>query len=49
MHLNVVAVDARKRFLDKLAGVSDPEQKRIIIGHEFIRVFEEEAAKIPGV
>ena len=49
MHLNVVAVDARKRFLDKLAAVSDPEQKRIIIGHEFIRVFEEEAAKIPGV
>ena len=49
LHLNVVAVDARKRFLDKLDGVSDPEQKRIIIGHEFIRVFEEEAAKIPGV
>jgi len=49
MHLNVDAVDARRRFLDKLAGVSDPEQKRIIIGHEFIRVFEEEAAKIPGV
>ncbi|HEY8312535.1 MAG TPA: glutamine-hydrolyzing GMP synthase [Candidatus Baltobacteraceae bacterium] len=49
LHLNVVAIDARKRFLDKLAGVSDPEQKRIIIGHEFIRVFEEEAAKIPGV
>ena len=49
LHLNVIAVDARKRFLDKLAGVSDPEQKRIIIGHEFIRVFEEEAAKIPGV
>src|SRR5579884_442188 len=49
MHLNVVAVDARTRFLQKLAGVSDPEQKRIIIGHEFIRVFEEEAAKIPGV
>ena len=49
MHLNVIAVDARRRFLDKLAGVSDPEQKRIIIGHEFIRVFEEEAAKIPGV
>jgi GMP synthase (glutamine-hydrolysing) len=49
MHLNVDAVDARARFLDKLAGVSDPEQKRIIIGHEFIRVFEEEAAKIPGV
>jgi GMP synthase (glutamine-hydrolysing) len=49
MHLNVDAVDARARFVDKLSGVSDPEQKRIIIGHEFIRVFEEEAAKIPGV
>jgi GMP synthase (glutamine-hydrolysing) len=49
LHLNVTVVDARERFLSKLAGVSDPEQKRIIIGHEFIRVFEEEAAKIPGV
>ncbi|HET7814314.1 MAG TPA: glutamine-hydrolyzing GMP synthase [Candidatus Baltobacteraceae bacterium] len=49
LHLNVVAIDARERFLTKLRGVEDPEQKRIIIGHEFIRVFEEEAAKIPGV
>ncbi len=49
MHLNVDAVDARERFLSKLAGVSDPEQKRIIIGHEFIRVFEEEAARVAGV
>ena len=49
LHLNVIAVDARRRFLDQLAGVEDPERKRIIIGHEFIRVFEEEAAKIPGV
>jgi GMP synthase (glutamine-hydrolysing) len=49
LHLQVVVVDARERFLSKLAGVEDPEQKRIIIGHEFIRVFEEEAAKIPGV
>ncbi len=49
LHLNVVAVDARRRFLDKLVGVEDPERKRIIIGHEFIAVFEEEAAKIPGV
>ena len=49
LHLNVVAVDASRRFLDQLAGVEDPERKRIIIGHEFIRVFEEEAAKIPGV
>ncbi len=36
-------------FSRKLAGVDDPERKRIIIGHEFIAVFEEEAAKIPGV
>ena len=49
LHLNVVAVDARARFLEKLRGVEDPEKKRIIIGHEFIRVFEEEAAKLPGV
>ena len=49
LHLNVRAIDARKRFLDKLAGVDDPERKRIIIGHEFIAVFEEEAANIPGV
>ncbi len=49
LHLNVVVVDAKERFLGKLANVEDPEQKRIIIGHEFIRVFEEEAAKIPGV
>ena len=49
LHLNVIAVDARKRFLDALAGVDDPERKRVIIGHEFIRLFEEEAGKIPGV
>jgi GMP synthase (glutamine-hydrolysing) len=49
LHLNVVAVNARRRFLDALAGVEDPERKRVIIGHEFIRLFEEEAAKIPGV
>jgi GMP synthase (glutamine-hydrolysing) len=42
----LVAVDAERRFLDKLAGVSEPERKRKIIGAEFIRVFEEEAAKI---
>jgi GMP synthase (glutamine-hydrolysing) len=42
----LVAVDASNRFLDKLAGVTDPETKRKIIGGEFIRVFEEEAAKI---
>ncbi len=49
MHLKVIAVDARVRFLDKLAGIEDPERKRIVIGHEFIALFEEEAAKIPGV
>ena len=49
LHLNVMAVDARKRFLKKLRGIDDPEKKRIVIGHEFIRVFEKEAAKIPGV
>jgi len=49
LHLDVVAVDARDRFLRKLRGVEDPERKRIIIGHEFIAVFENEAAKIPGV
>jgi len=44
--MNLVMVDARERFLARLAGVIDPEQKRKIIGDEFIRVFEEEAAKI---
>lgn len=43
--MNIVRVDAEERFLSKLKGVSDPEQKRKIIGTEFIRVFEEEAAK----
>ncbi|MHC4276428.1 MAG: glutamine-hydrolyzing GMP synthase [Planctomycetota bacterium] len=42
-------VDARKRFLKKLKGVTDPEKKRKIIGHEFIRVFEDEAKKIKDV
>jgi GMP synthase (glutamine-hydrolysing) len=44
--LNVVAVDASERFLTKLAGVTDPEQKRKVIGNEFISVFDDEAAKI---
>ena len=44
----LVAVDAEKRFLDKLKGVSEPEAKRKAIGAEFIRVFEEEAAKLAG-
>ncbi|MFZ5877474.1 MAG: glutamine-hydrolyzing GMP synthase [Nitrospirota bacterium] len=48
MHLKVRRVDASARFLGKLKGVSDPEQKRKIIGREFIRVFEAEATKIRG-
>jgi len=46
---NLVYVDAVDRFLDKLAGVADPEQKRKVIGAEFIRVFEEEARKQEGI
>ena len=49
MNANLVYVDAVDRFLDKLAGVSEPEQKRKIIGAEFIRVFEEEARKQDGI
>ncbi len=47
--LNVIIIDAEARFLGKLAGVTDPEQKRKIIGEEFIRVFEDEAKKIGAV
>jgi len=46
---NLVYIDATDRFLDKLAGVADPEAKRKVIGGEFIRVFEEEARKISGI
>lgn len=46
---NLIFVDATDRFLDKLAGVSDPEQKRKIIGGEFIKVFAEEAAKLDNI
>lgn len=49
MKANLIYVDAVDRFLDKLAGVADPEQKRKIIGAEFIRVFEEEARKLDGI
>ncbi|MBR5875125.1 MAG: glutamine-hydrolyzing GMP synthase [Oscillospiraceae bacterium] len=49
MDANLVYVDAVDRFLDKLAGVSAPEEKRKIIGAEFIRVFEEEARKQEGI
>lgn len=46
---NLIYIDATDRFLDKLAGVSDPEQKRKIIGGEFIEVFDEEAGKLTDV
>jgi len=49
LHANLIYVDASERFLGKLAGVSDPEQKRKIIGGEFIRVFEEEAGKLEEI
>ena len=49
MNANLIYVDAVDRFLDKLAGVSDPEQKRHIIGEEFIDVFADEARKLDGV
>jgi GMP synthase (glutamine-hydrolysing) len=47
--LNLIRVDAKERFLNKLKGVKDPEEKRKIIGNEFIRVFEEEALKIKDI
>ena len=49
MKANLVYVDASDRFLDKLAGVAEPEQKRMIIGGEFIEVFAEEARKLDGI
>ena len=49
MDANLIYIDAVDRFLDKLAGVDEPEKKRKIIGEEFIRVFEEEARKLDGV
>ena len=49
MDANLIYIDATDRFLDKLAGVSDPEQKRKIIGAEFIEVFSEQAAKLQDV
>ena len=45
--LNFIRVNAQERYYSKLAGVTEPERKRKIIGEEFIRVFEEEAKKIP--
>lgn len=49
LHANLIYVDAVDRFLGKLENVADPEQKRKIIGSEFIRVFEEEARKLEGI
>ncbi|TMU82706.1 glutamine-hydrolyzing GMP synthase [Bacillus sp. BHET2] len=48
-NMNVIKVDAQDRFLNKLKGVSDPEQKRKIIGNEFIYVFDDEATKLQGI
>ncbi len=48
-HINLIYVDATERFLSKLAGVEDPEQKRKIIGYEFIEVFDDEAKNIDNV
>src|SRR4030043_66573 len=47
--MNIIYIEASDRFLNRLKGVTDPEQKRKIIGEEFIRVFEEEAQKIGKV
>lgn len=47
-HLNIKLIDASERFLSKLKGISDPEQKRKIIGNEFVAVFDEESHKIEG-
>ncbi|MER2173036.1 MAG: glutamine-hydrolyzing GMP synthase [Carnobacterium sp.] len=47
--LNIIRVDAKERFMTKLAGVSDPETKRKIIGNEFVYVFDDEATKLEGV
>ncbi len=47
-HIKLIHVDAKKRFLEKLSGVTEPERKRKIIGNEFIAVFEDEAKKIKG-
>ncbi|MRX74130.1 glutamine-hydrolyzing GMP synthase [Bacillus lacus] len=48
-HMNVIKVDAQERFMSKLKGISDPEQKRKIIGNEFIYVFDDEATKLQGI
>ncbi|UTH13775.1 glutamine-hydrolyzing GMP synthase [Macrococcus equipercicus] len=48
-NINIIRVDAKDRFMSKLKGISDPEQKRKIIGNEFIYVFDDEASKLQGV
>ena len=48
-NMNFIKIDAQERFLNKLKGVSDPEQKRKIIGNEFIYVFDDESAKLDGI
>lgn len=48
-NMNIIRVDAKERFMSKLNGVSDPEQKRKIIGNEFVYVFDDEASKLEGV
>ena len=48
-HMNLITVDAKDRFLEKLKGVTDPEEKRKVIGEEFIRVFEEEKDKLEDI
>lgn len=48
-NMNFIKIDAQDRFLDKLKGVSDPEEKRKIIGNEFIYVFDDEATKLDGI
>ncbi|HEX4474915.1 MAG TPA: glutamine-hydrolyzing GMP synthase [Polyangiaceae bacterium] len=48
LHVNLIAIDARQRFIDALAGVTDPERKRKIIGNLFIEIFDEESHKIPN-
>ena len=49
LNANLIYVDAADRFIDKVAGVTDPEEKRHIIGEEFIKVFDEEASKLEGI
>ena len=49
MGVRVIRVDAQRRFLDRLRGVADPEQKRKVIGNTFIDVFDDEASKLPGI